>query len=207
MRRAFQFTIFNLVLVTLLLLVFFLGAGFAAEGAESAVSHAVNAAQLKDFGWRLFNFAIVFALLAWVAKKVNVKGILSARQESVQKALRDAAEAREAAERKHQEYSKKLEEASHEVEEIYNIIKREAELGKNRILAEAGATTERIKEQAARAVQQEVQKARMELREEAARLAVEMAARMLEEKIGKDDQERFLNEFVKEYLTNAEKSH
>ncbi len=179
---------------------------FGSEGGEAA-HHANSAAQLKDFGWRLLSFSILVAILAWAAKKANVKGLLAARQEAVQKALRDAAEAREAAERKYQEYSEKLEKASQEIDEIYAAIEQETEAEKNRILAEARVTAERIKEQAASAAQQEVQKARTELREEAARLSVELAAQTLKEKIGKDDQSRFINEFIDEYLTKVEKSH
>jgi len=179
---------------------------FAAEGGEAA-HHAVSAVQLKDFGWRLLNFSIIFALLAWAVKKANVKGLLASRQEAVRKALEDAAEAREAAEEKYLEYSEKLETASQEIDEIYAAIKRETAAEKERILAEARATAERIREQAAASSRQEVQKAMTELREEAARLSVELAARTLGEKVGAGDQDRFLREFIDEYLTKAEKSH
>ena len=181
-------------------------AAFASEGGEAA-HHGVSAAQWKDFGWRLLCFSIVFAILAWAVKKANVKGFLAARRDAIEKALRDAAEAREEAERQHREYSEKLEKASQEIDEIYAAIKRETETEKNRILAEAQVTAERIREHAQSAARQEVQKARQELREEAARLSVELAAQALRERVGKSDQDRFVNDFIGEYLTKVEKPH
>lgn len=180
--------------------------GFAAEGSQAA-GHANGAAQLKDFGWRALNFLLLVAILAWALKKADVKGLLAARRESVEKALREAAEARDAAERKFAEYSEKLEKASKEIDDIYASIKRETELEKGRILAEARAAAERIKEQSASAAQQEIQKARTALREEAAVLAVQLAARTLKDRVAKNDQDRFINEFIDGYLTKVEKSH
>ena len=179
---------------------------FASEGSEAA-GHANGVAQLKDFGWRVLNFSLVVAILAWAIKKGNVKGLLAARQESVEKTLRDAAEAREAAERKLEEYTEKLEKATREIDEIYLSIKLEAEAEKSRILAEAGAAAERIKEQSAAAADQEIQKARKELREEAARLSVQIATQTLQQRVAKTDQDRFINEFIDDYLTKVEKAH
>lgn len=179
---------------------------FAAEGGQAA-DHAHTMAQMKDFGWRILNFSIVVAILVWGAKKANIKGLLAARREGVEKMLRDAEEAREAAEMKYREYSDKLEKASREIDDIYAAIKEEAELEKARILEEAKATAERIREQAADAAKQEIQKARGELREEAARLSVQLATKALEERLEKNDQDRFVNEFIDEYLTKVEKSH
>jgi F-type H+-transporting ATPase subunit b len=179
---------------------------YASDGAEG-VDHGISVAQLKDFGWRLLSFAILVAILVWAAKKANLRGMLAARQKAVEKALNDAAEAREAAESRYLEYSEKLEKASQEIDEIYAAIKQETETEKNRILAEARVTAERIKEQAESAARQEVQKARQELREEAARLSVELAAQALRERVGKSDQDRFVNEFIGEYLTQVEKPH
>jgi F-type H+-transporting ATPase subunit b len=179
---------------------------FAAEGGQAA-DQAVTAAQLKDFGWRILNFAIVVAILVWAAKKADIKGLLAARRAGVEKALRDAEEARELAEMKHREYSEKLEKASREIDEIYSSIKQETEAEKARILAEANAAAERIREQAAAAARQEVRKAATELRVEAARLSVQLASQALKERMEKNDQDRFVNEFIDEYLTRVEKSN
>ncbi|AJE04602.1 ATP synthase F0 subunit B [Geobacter pickeringii] len=176
--------------------------GFASEGGEGA-HHVDTGKQLKDFMWRVIDFAALIALLVWALKKANVKGALGDRTATIEKALRDAETARDAAERKLAEYREKLETANNEVDEIYAAIRREGELEKERIVAEAKSAAEKIREQAAATANQEILKAKAELRDEAARLAVQMAEQAIREKISKDDQDRL----VKDYLTKVENLH
>lgn len=176
--------------------------GFASEGGEGA-HHVDTGKQMKDFMWRVIDFAALVALLAWALKKANVKGALADRTANVEKALREAEEARTAAEKKFAEYSEKLEKANLEIDGIYSAIRKEGELEKERIIAEARVTADKIREQAAATASQEVLKARAELREEAARLAVQMAEQALRETIKKDDQDRLVND----YLTKVENLH
>jgi F-type H+-transporting ATPase subunit b len=175
----------------------------AAEGGHEGVSPA----QLKDFGWRLLNFAIVAAILIWAAKKAKVRDLLAGRRKEVERLLVEANEARAAAERKLVEQSEKLDKASKEIDDIYAAIKQEAEAEKKRILAEAETAAARIKEQAAAAARQETRKATTELREEAARLSVQLAAETLRARVEKSDQDRFVNEFIEEYQEKVEKPH
>ena len=177
-------------------------AGFASEAGEGA-HHADTGKQLKDFMWRVVDFGALMALVVWALKKANVKGSLAARQEGIEKALREAAEAKEAAEKKFAEYSAKLAAANKEIDDIYAAIRNEGEAEKARIIAEAKAMADKIREQAAQSANQEVLKARTELRVEAARLAVELAEKTIKEKIVKDDQDRL----VGEYLTKVVELH
>jgi len=185
-----------------LLLAVLATAGFASEGGEGA--HHVDAArQLKDFAWRVLDFAALMALVIWALKKANVKGTLAARQSAIDKALREAAEAKAAAEKKFAEYSEKLAAANKEIDEIYAAIRTEGEAEKARIIAEARTTAEKIREQATQTANQEVLRARTELRVEAGRLAVALAEQTVKEKIVKDDQDRL----VGEYLTKVVELH
>jgi F-type H+-transporting ATPase subunit b len=185
-----------------LLLVVLAAAGFAAEGGEGA-HHVDTAKQLKDFAWRVLDFAALLALVIWALKKANVKGTLAARQASIDKALQEAVEAKAAAEKKFAEYSEKLAAANKEIDEIYAAIRTEGEAEKARIIAEARTTADKIREQATQAATQEVLRARTELRGEAARLAVKLAEQTIKEKIVKDDQDRL----VGEYLTKVVELH
>lgn len=185
-----------------LLLAVMAAAGLASEAGEGA-HHVDTGKQLKDFAWRVLDFGALLALVVWALKKANVKGTLAARQESIGKALQEAAEAKEAAENKFAEYSAKLATANKEIDEIYAAIRNEGEAEKARIIAEAGVMAEKIREQANQAADQEVQKARTELRIEAARLAVGLAEKTIKEKIVKDDQDRL----VGEYLTKVVELH
>lgn len=183
-------------------LVVLASAGFAAEGGEGA-HHVDTAKQFKDFIWRVVDFAALVVLIVWALKKADVKGSLAARREGIAKALNEAVVARENAERKFAEYNERLARANQEVDEIYAAIKREGELEKERIIAEAKASAEKIREQANLAAQQEVARARAELQGEAAQLAVRIAEQTLREKITKEDQDRL----VGEYLTKVVELH
>lgn len=169
--------------------------GFAAEGGEGA-HHVDNGAQMKDFGWRVLNFAVLAGIIVWALKKADVKGSLAARQADIEKSLKDAEAARDAAEEKLREYSSKLDQASKEIDELHAAIIREGEQEKARIIAEASSAAAKIVAQAALSAEQETVKARNELRAEAARLAVEIATGKLTGAIQKNDHDRFVGEYL-----------
>lgn len=170
-------------------------AGFASEAGEGA-HHADSGAQLKDFYWRVFDFAVLVAIVVWALKKANVKGSLADRQSQIEKSLKEAHEGREAAEAKLREYSGKLDQATKEIDDIHAAIIREGEQEKQRIIAEAHKAAERIAAQAALSAEQEIVKARAELRAEAGRLAVELAGGKLAGAIQKADHDRFVGEYL-----------
>lgn len=167
----------------------------ASEGGGGA-HHVDTGAQLKDFAWRVLDFAVLALILWWALKKANVKGALADRRAGIEKALSEAVTAREAAERKLAEYADKLAQANKEIDEIHAAMKREGELERERIIAEAKVAAVKIREQAAQAASQEIVKARTELREEAGRLAVQLAEQTLKEKIEKTDQDRLVGEYL-----------
>lgn len=171
------------------------GAGFASEGGD-AVHHPDSGAQMKDFGWRVLNFAVLVGIIVWALKKANVKGSLAARQAEIEKSLKDAEAARDAAEAKLREYTGKLDQATKEIDELHAAIIREGEQEKQRIIAEANAAAAKIAAQAALSAEQETVKARAELRAEAARLAVEIATGKLTGAIQKTDHDRFVGEYL-----------
>lgn len=169
--------------------------GFASESAGGA-HHPDSGAQMKDFGWRVFNFVVLLGILVFALKKADVKGSLAARQADIEKSLKDAEAARDAAEAKLSEYSGKLDQASKEIDELHAAIVREGEQEKARIVAEATLAAEKIVAQAALSAEQETLKARNELRVEAARLAVEIATGTLSGSIQKNDHDRFVGEYL-----------
>jgi F-type H+-transporting ATPase subunit b len=177
--------------------------GFASEGGEGA-HHVDRGVQLKDFMWRVIDFALLAAIIWWALKKANLKGSLGERQAGIEKALREAQEAREAAERKLAEYQGRLEQANREIEEIQAAVRKEAKEEQARIIAEAGVMAAKIREQASVTAAQEVAHARAQLREEAARLAVQLAEQTLKGgAMRPEDQDRL----VGEYLTKVVELH
>ena len=167
---------------------------FASEG--GGAHHPDGGAQLKDFIWRVIDFSVLAGIIIWALVKQDVKGGLKARQNAIETTLREAAVARDAAERKLKEYTAKLESANKEIDALSASIKIDAEAEKVRLIAEATAMAVKIKEQAAQTVVQEIQKARTLLRQEAARLAVELAEKTIRENITKSDQDKLVGDYL-----------
>jgi F-type H+-transporting ATPase subunit b len=180
--------------MTILLLVLLAAFGFASEGGGG--HHVDSGKQMKDFMWRCVDFAALVGILFWAIKKAGMKKSLADRQDGIARSLREAEEARSAAEKKFAEYNEKLAAANQEIDALQEAIRREGALEKERIIAEAQVTAGKIKEQAQVAANQAVLKARAELRAEAAALAVQLAEQTLKEKVRQDDQDRLVGEYL-----------
>lgn len=157
--------------------------------------HADSGAILKDFIYRCINFALMVGLLAYFVTKPIRKG-LKERREEIAKTLDDAEQARQSAEARYQEYQAKLARATEEIAGIAEAIKREGEVERDKILAAAKEQASKIERDAENKAAGMVARARAELREEASRLAVELAENLLKEKITAADQERLVDEYM-----------
>jgi len=163
--------------------------------AFAATGHADSGAVLKDFLYRCFNFALMVGLLAYFITRPIRKG-LKARREEIETTLAEAQAAQEAAEAKHREYSEKLARATEEIAGIAASIRREGELERDKILAASRELAVKIEQEADNKAASVVAKARVELREEAARLAVELAEDLLKKQVSADDQKRLVDEYM-----------
>jgi F-type H+-transporting ATPase subunit b len=182
----------NLIKLTVMTgLVFFPAIVFASGGE----GHADSGALLKDFAYRCFNFALMVGLLAYFVTK-PIRNGLKSRTAEIAKTLADAQAAKEAAEAKHLEYSEKLAKATDEISDITAAIRREGELERDKIIAAAKDLAVKIEQEAESKASGVVAKARVELREEAASLAVELAEDMLKKQVSADDQKRLVDEYM-----------
>jgi len=190
--------------IQFVLLVALVTAGFASGGESGAHGGGHGgAAQWKDFMWRCIDFAALVLIMVWAVKKADMKKALADRQAGIDKALREADEMKSAAETKFAEYSAKLAQANKEAEELQKVIREDGLAEKARIVAEARIAAEKIKDQAKIMADQEIARARTELREEASRLAVQLAEQTLKSAMKQDDQDRL----VGEYLTKVVELH
>ena len=157
--------------------------------------HADSGVIIKDFLYRCFNFALLVGLLAFFVTKPIRKG-LKGRSEEIEKMLADAEAAKEAAEAKHLEYSEKLAKATEEIEKLSVSIRHDGEVEREKILTAAKEMAVKIEQEAESKASSVVAKARVELREEAARLAVELAEDMLKKQVSAEDQKRLVDEYM-----------
>lgn len=190
--------------IQFVLLVALVSFGFASggEGGADGGGHG-GAAQWKDFMWRCIDFAALVLILVWAVKKADMKKALADRQAGIDKSLREADEMKAAAEKKFAEYTARLAQANKEAEELQKVIREDGLTEKARIVAEAEIAAEKIKEQAKVMAEQEIVRAKTELREEASRLAVQLAEQTLKSAMRPEDQDRL----VGEYLTKVVELH
>ncbi len=180
------------ILITLLLIGMTCGIVCASGGGGHEVASGVL---LKDFLYRVFNFAIVVAILVYFLRK-PLKNALSGRTEEIEKALAEAQEIKDAAEAKFAEYDLKLATATEEIAEISAAIRREGEAEKQKIIASAKEMAIKIEKDAGNAADLEVAKARTELQREAVNLAVSVAEDLLKKNFTKEDDTRLIDEYM-----------
>lgn len=192
MKKANTNLISSLIQLTIMSGLVLLPAVVLASGGGG---HADSGVILKDFAYRCFNFALLVGLVAYFVTKPIRKG-LKGRTEEIEKTLADAQAAKEAAEAKHLEYSEKLAKATEEIASITDSIRREGELERDKIIAAAKELAINVEQEAENKAAGVVTKARTELREEAASLAVELAKDMLKKQVSADDQKRLVEEYM-----------
>ncbi|HLC19027.1 MAG TPA: ATP synthase F0 subunit B [Thermodesulfobacteriota bacterium] len=145
--------------------------------------------------WKVINFVILAVGLYLVWAKV-IKKALEKKGEEIKKAMDDAREAKEAAEKRALEYRAKLSDLEKSIAAIAEELRLEGEAEKKKIIAEATSAAVRLAEQARITVEQELIKARIEIRREVAELAARMAGEILSRELKPEDQERLIKEYV-----------
>ena len=182
---------FRAFLLPLLLVLLICGASFASGGEH----HADSGVLMKDFLYRVLNFAIVVAILVYFLTKPLKKG-LSGRREEIEKNLAAARKIKAEAEAKFAEYDRKLAQATDEIAEISASIRREGELEKQKIIENAKVMAVKIEQDAEKAAALEVAKARTQLQREAVQLAVGLAEDLLKKNFTKEDDTRLIDEYM-----------
>lgn len=150
----------------------------------------------------LVNFGILL-VLGYMALTRSINPALSARREAVETEIATAKRMREEAEAMHREYAERAENLSTELEALKAEFVRAGEAERERIIADARAQAERIREDGARSVEHEVAALRESLRREAVAAAAEAAERAVRAAITPQDQVRLADDFMNSLETEA----
>ncbi len=145
--------------------------------------------------YQVGNFILLVVVLFLIARK-PVKAYFVGRRDQIKTDLEEAADLLGSAESRQAEIQTKLADLEAQLDEIRATSKQRAEEEGQRILEKAREAAERIQSDAVEAADQELLRAKRELREEAAGLAVELAAEILEEQVSEADRLRLLDEFI-----------
>lgn len=175
---------------SLLLVLLVSGAAQAAGGEHAANDHA-----LKDVLFQALNLALLLGVLVYFGRK-PISEFFADRREGIASELSEASKLLGEAEQRNAELQRRLVDLGSEVDGIREVAAQRAEEEAERILADARASAERIRRDAQAAVAQELRRAQTELRDEAADLAMEIAARKLNEQVEDSDRERLVDEFI-----------
>jgi len=144
---------------------------------------------------RVINTIALLALLYYFVKTPIVK-FFGERKEQIQKDLEEAKEQRDKAERTIAEYRVKIASMEQELEKMRAELKQAAEVESEKVVANADRMAVAMIEAAKVTADQEVRKAKIDLKNEAVELAVEMAEALIREKIGKDDRKRIVADYL-----------
>lgn len=145
--------------------------------------------------WEIVNFAILVGVLVYFGRG-PLREMFATRRASIASDIETAASLLERAESRNAEWQRRFADLEREIEDIRGSARQRAEDERARILAEASQAAERIQRDAVASVEQELRRAQAELREEAASLATELAAGMLQEQVGEADRDRLVDEFI-----------
>ncbi len=194
----------KIVLVTLVLGLTVVVAGAAEGGGEHHKSLYTLLAEdpmplLKDFLWRVLNLAVLLWILIRFAGK-PVREFFAGRRESIRKGIEEAREAKAAAEKIYKEYQERLAGLDDELRRIEEKAQLEAEREKARMRQETEELVAKLRQQARQMAEQEVTSAKRRLRDEAARLALEVAEKLVRENVSEDDRKRMVENYLKEVV-------
>jgi len=183
-----------------LLALFFLLATVAPAAASEGGSGG-----LGDLLWPVVNLLILIAALVYFGRR-PIQDFFAERQDRIRGDLDAAANALAEAEARHTEWQRKLTRLDAEMDRIREQARERAEAERKHILAEASAAAERIRRDARSAVDQELRRAREELRREVAELAVELAADTLRTRVNDADRSRLVDDFIETIEHSARES-
>lgn len=160
-----------------------------------ATAQAAEGGGVGDLVYPALNLLLLLIVLAFVARK-PIRGYFSDRRLQIQGEIEEAARLRKEAEDRYTDWQKRMTGLDVELERIRSTARQRAEGERDRIIEAAQASAERIRHDAGVAVEHELRRAREQLREDAADLAVELADGMLREQLDDADRKRLLDEFI-----------
>ncbi len=174
-----------------------LAVGFLMLATPALASDDPHAAQggAGELIWPALNLLLLLGVIVYFARK-PISSFFADRRTGIEKELNGAATELSDAEATYAKWQRRLIDLEAELEEIRNTSRQRAQSESERILADARANAERIRQDAHSAVDQELRRARELLREEATQIAIDMATQRLQREVTDADRDRLLDEFI-----------
>lgn len=177
-----------------------------ALAAEAEESPNIFAGDLGNAVWTILIFVLVLVVLgkyAWGP----ILSTLQTRESFIHEALAKAKHDRDEAEARLKQYEERLAGARAEATAIVDEGRRDAETVKRKIEADAKAEADKTIERARREIQIATDTATKNLYELSARLATEMAAKVIGRELSPQDHERLIAEAIEGISTGTARTH
>jgi F-type H+-transporting ATPase subunit b len=168
--------------------------------ASGGEGHEGGADQWKGFAFKSLNSAIIIGFLAWMLAP-KIKDFFSGRRKEIKESLESTTVQKADAEKQYREYSEKIDKASLEIDGIFNMIKAQGVVEKQKIIEDANKVAQKMKEDAKTRIEQQLKKASGQLRSEAVALSVQMAEEILKKNITAQDHDVMVKEYVDKVVT------
>ncbi|QOR66510.1 F0F1 ATP synthase subunit B [Cytobacillus suaedae] len=150
-----------------------------------------------DIIFQLVIFLILLALLrkfAWGP----IMGIMKQREEHIANEIKTAEQNHAEAKKLAAEQREMMKQSRQEASELIENARKLGEEQKNDIIQTARTEADRLKESAKKEIEQEKERAVIALREQVASLSVLVASKVIEKELNEQDQEKLINEYIKE---------
>ena len=185
----------RLLLIAVVLTVPFLVASSLVNGAEhEAAAHEAGIPTVVIL--QFINFFLYVGLIVFFARK-PISDFFKNRQAGFFTALKRADAARAEAQAKRAETQARLSKLESSRDESIQKARTEAAALRQQIVNEAKELSAKLQTEAQRTAEVEIERAKMDLREELVNQSVAMAQRILSDKMQDQDQKRLQDEFVK----------
>ena len=149
---------------------------------------------------------IIFQLVAFILLMLLLRifawgplmGVMKQREEHIANEIDQAEKRRQEAEKLLEEQRELLKQSRQEAQTILENARKLAEEQKEQIVASARAEAERVKEAAKQEIEREKEQAVAAIREQLASMSVMIASKVIEKELSVADQEKLINEYIKE---------
>ena len=149
------------------------------------------------FIWTIVTFLVLLTLLAKFAWGPLLQA-LESRQNAIRKSLDDAQQARQELDRLNQESAQIIRQARVDAEAIVTKSRADAERLREEMKQKARSEADGIVKNAERQIQLETQRALQQIRHEAIDLSVQIASKLLQRNLTKEDNERLIEDALKQ---------
>ena len=168
---------------------------------EGAGGHEAAEMDWKDLIFRLINFAIFVGIIYKFAGK-KIAELFRGRREQIESQLSDFTARRQEAEARLKDVEASIANLEAERAKILDEYKAQGESLKAAIIEKAEKDAAKIVETAGTTAAQERRTAEKRIRAEVADLVVEAAEKMLVDKLGKEEHEKLVDEYLTKVVLN-----